>query len=133
MTASSSGSVMQGSERGFLYIEVLVSMAILAFALLATAPLFVIAGRENAAASDLTFASTIAQDCAENLKRTAYADLASGQDMLRLRSMEFDRTWVVTNDTPHVGMKTVTVTVVPRRRSTHGANRIATLRFYRVP
>ena len=46
---------------------------------------------------------------------------------------EADRTWVVEDNTPHLGIKTVTVTVVPQRTLGIGENRVARLIFYCVP
>jgi len=119
-------------EQGFMYVEVMAAMVILAFALLAAAPMFILAARENASAGDMTFAATLAHDRAETMKRLPYALLATGHDNPVLREMRFLRTWVVEDDTPHPGMRTVTVTVTPQRILTMGDNRVATVRFYRV-
>ena len=121
------------SDRGFMYIEVLAAMMMLAFTLLSTAPLFVLAARENAASSDLTFASTVAHDKAEELKHENYDDLVGGADSSRLHAMSFNRSWVIEDDEPHPGMKTVTITVTPSRANPYGANRVANVRFYRAP
>lgn len=121
------------SERGFLLVEVLAALALLAVALLAMSPMFVMAGKQNAAASDMTFATSIAQEKAESLKATHYLALAAGSDSLRLRGVSFDRAWTVQNDTPHPGIKTVTVTVTPTRQKNYGAIRVARVTYYRVP
>ena len=83
---------------GFLYIEVLVCLVILGTALLAIVPLFVLSAKENAVASDLTFSMAATQSKAEELKWLSYSALSSGNDVLKLRSMNFDRTWTVTVD-----------------------------------
>jgi type II secretory pathway pseudopilin PulG len=121
------------NERGSFLLEVLAAMALLAMALLAVVPMFLLASRENAAASDLTFATTSAYDRAETLKRVAYTALAGGQDTVQLRLIKFSRVWTIDNDVPYPGMKRVTVTVTPARRSPHGENRVAVVRFHRVP
>ena len=91
-------------QQGFMYVEVLASMVILSFALLAIAPMFILAGSENAAARDQTFATAIANDQAESLKLAAFDDVVSGSDEVTIRSMTYDRTWAVDDDTPHPGM-----------------------------
>jgi type II secretory pathway pseudopilin PulG len=121
------------NERGFYYVEVLASMAILGFVLISTTTMLVTAGRANAAARDQTVATTLAHDRAEELKRRHYATLDNGADRIQVRSMVFDRTWVVENDVPYPHMRQVTVTVTPRRSSGMGGNRVASIRFHRVP
>jgi type II secretory pathway pseudopilin PulG len=124
---------MRKGEEGFLYVEVLASLFIFSIAMLAIVPLFVTASTENAAAQDLTFATAIAQDKAEAMKIEDYSTLANGSDELVVHGIAFDRTWAVVNDTPHAGMKTVTVTVTPQRSQSFGRTRSATVSFYRVP
>jgi type II secretory pathway pseudopilin PulG len=116
-----------------MYIEVLASVALLGISLLAIVPLFYLAARENAAAGDLTFSTTVAYDMAETLKQEEYYALVSGQDVAMVNAMSFDRSWVVDEDVPYPGMKTVTITVVPSRIKNYGANRVASVQFYRVP
>ena len=120
-------------QDGFLYVEVLVSLFVFSIAMLAIVPLFIAASTENAAAQDLTFATAIAQDKAEGLKIDDYSTLANGNDELVVHGIPFDRAWTVVNDTPHAGMKTVTVTVTPQRSQSFGRIRSATVSFYRVP
>jgi Tfp pilus assembly protein PilV len=119
---------------GFLYVEALVAVAMLAFALVGLAPMFILAARENAASGDLTYAATLATDKAESVKGMDFAALAAGttEEVFKLRAMSFWRTTVVADNAPHPGMKTVTVTVTPRRRVNFGEKRVATVRFYRV-
>ena len=122
-------------QHGFLLAELLVALGLLAIALLAMTPLFVVAGRQNAAAGDMTFTATMAQEKAESLKSTAYASLAAGSDVVTQRKATYDRAWTVATDSPHPGMKTVTVTVTPRRHDSGalGSNRVVTVVYYRVP
>ena len=121
------------SERGSLFLEVLASMALLSLIFLALAPAMILSAKKNAAASDETFASTMAYDMAENLKREPCDAMSPGYDLVFQRQVAFDRSWTIANDTPQIGMKTVTVTVTPRRKNPHGKNREAIVRFYRVP
>ena len=123
----------RNTQSGFLLIEVLAALALLSIALLAMTPMFVMAGRQNTAAGDITFATNMARDKAETLKATAYSALTPGSDSLKLRGVGFVRSWTVTNDSPHTGMKTVVVTVTPRRGRNFGVNRTARVSTYRVP
>jgi len=116
-----------------MYVEVLISMVLLGFVLIATAPMFVLAGRENAAAADQTFATTLAHDRAEAMKRMGYWEMTTGSDVVKQRSVSYQRSWVVELDKPHAGMRTVTVTVTPQRAKGHGGKRIAKIAFYRAP
>lgn len=121
------------NETGFLYVEALVAMLLLAFTLLATAPMLVLGARENASAGDLTFATTIANDRAEALKRMTTAAMTSGNDVIVHRNIRYTRTWVITDNTPHPGMRRATVTVTPQRQKTHGGTKVTTITFYRAP
>ena len=122
------------AERGFLYVEVLAALTILAFAVVAMAPLFLIAARENAAAGDQTLVTALAQDKAEALASQRYTTLAGGFDDLVLKSLHYERTWTVADNQPYNGMKTVTVSVRARRRAANpAAERKALVRFYRLP
>ena len=127
-------SKIKPGERGFLYVEVLAALALVGFVLITTAALMMSAVRENAAARDLTVASTLAQDKAEALQREVYSFLASGNDVVTVRAMKYTRTWTVADDSPYANMRTVTVTVAPNRTGKMtGGNRVATIKFYRVP
>lgn len=121
----------RSAEGGFLYIEVLLSLAILSMAMLALVPMFVMASAENAAAQDYTFAVAFAQHKVEELKVTALASLADGKDSVDSHGITFVRTWIVTDNAPQVGMKTVAVTVTAGRTVTFGQPRSATVSFYR--
>ena len=119
-------------QDGFLYVEVLVSMFILSLALLALVPMFVTAAAENSAAQDHTFAAALAQAKIEELKVTDFDTLADGNDSVASHGISFTRTWAVSDDTPHAGMKTMTVTVTPVRNQTFGQSRSAVVSFYRA-
>lgn len=121
------------SERGFLYIEVLVAIMILGFVLVTMGGLMTTAVRKNAAAREMTIATTLAQDVAETQKRKHYATLTSEMDTVIVGALPFDRVWTVTDHSPYTYMRTVSITVTPRRRGGHGGNRVATITFYRVP
>jgi len=120
-------------ERGFNLLEVLVAMTLLAFVLVSTGSMLLLAARANAAARDLTLATTLAHDRAEALKRAHYATLSSGQDQVVVRGITFDRSWVLEDGVPYPNQRRLTVTVTPRRRAGHGGSRPAVVRFQRVP
>lgn len=123
----------RGPESGFLYIEALAATLILAFVLITMSGLFTIAVRKNAAAREMTIAATLAQDVAETQKRKHYATLTSEADTVMVGALAYDRTWTVTDNSPYTYMRTVSITVTPRRQGGHGENRVATITFYRVP
>jgi len=132
---SPSSSQTRAAAAGFLYIEALLAVTMLAVVLVGLAPMFVLATRENASAGDLTYAATLATDRAETLKATAYTALVAGtnEEAFKQRAIRFTRTTVVADNSPHPGMKTVTVSVSSERRVNFGQKRLATVRFYRVP
>ena len=119
-------------EQGSMYIEAMIALTVLAMALIAIAPLFVLAARENAYAGELTVATTLAQAKAEQLTAEVYADLADDSDSVKVRDMRYERSWTVAADAPHPGIKTVTITVTPER-PTAGPNTSATVSLYRIP
>jgi type II secretion system protein I len=121
-------------QQGFMYVEVLVGMAVLAFALLSIIPMFVMAARTNGASSDMTFAATLMHDKAEELRLADFDTLTTvnAQETLKMRAMSFQRTWSIQEDTPHPGMKTITVSVRPVRKDKLGSPRPVQVRFYRV-
>ena len=126
-------SAQRHRDDGYFLVEVLLALAVLAFVLLAATPQFIRASQQNAGASDLTFATTMAEDKAEELKRAPYAALGGGSDVVRLRSLDFDRVWTVQTGVPFANMRTVTVTVTSRRLKGFGGNHATTLQFVRVP
>ena len=107
------------SEDGFSLVEVLIALGILGMALLALIPMFVLAVHGNANSGDLTFATNLVQEKATELRTLDYDDLNPGadQDMVKLRSMYYRRAWLVEQDTPHAGMKRITVSAEPSRAS----------------
>jgi hypothetical protein len=118
-----------------MYVEVLLALSLLAVSLLAIVPLFVLAARGNAASADLTFAATLAQHKAEELRSLGYSGLTagSGKQSVNVRSMEYNLTWQIVDDTPQPGMKQVRVLVVPLRPDLIGNARNMEINFYVVP
>ena len=124
--------ITRTSESGVIYVEVLVAMFILALSVLAMLPLLVTASHENGAARDLTFATAAAQDKVEQLKVIDPSSLADGTEVLSHEAVTYVRTWSVIDDTPAIGMKSVTVTVTSQRNNTLGGVRPAEVTFYRT-
>jgi Tfp pilus assembly protein PilV len=85
----------------------MIAICLLSFALLALAQLQIVAVRDNAFASGMTAAATLAQDKIEELMGQPYASILAGQD----NPGQYTRQWNVDNDIPTAGMKRVTVTV----------------------
>ena len=124
----------QRLEAGFLYVEVLIGLAIFGMAMLAVVPMFLLGVQGNATAHDLTYASSLAQEKAEALRATAYEDVpaGSGEEIITMRSVNYVRSHVVVEDSPHPGMKTVTVNVKPLRADRPGVSSKSTVIFYHV-
>ena len=122
-------------EAGFLYVEVLVGLVILGVGLLAIVPMFVMASHSGASAIDRTTGTMLALEKAEELRGTAYAALSAGTvtETLEVRGINYRLTSVVSDDTPHPGMKTVLVRVVPLREYRLGSFGTAEVSFYHVP
>lgn len=94
--------------RGFTLIEILVAIAILSIALLGLVSLTVMVIKSDSFSKSMTTATTLANDKMEELKKTAYASLASGTDTAE---SIYTRTWTVTSNSPAAGMTTIAVTV----------------------
>lgn len=122
----------QCRESGFLYVEAIVAVTLLAFILLSAVPMFVMASRQSAASGDMTVAANLAQDKAETLMAGEFATLASGTDTVRVELLSYRRTWTVQNNVPFAGLKTITVTVQPLRGRIFGPVREARVSFYRA-
>ena len=122
-------------ERGFLYLEVLVGVALMGVSLLAIAPAFLLAAKNSAISADVTLASVIATDKVEELRSIEYNSLPAGTTVenVDIENTSYTRTWVFEDDVPQIGLKRVTVTVEPRRRRGDGATRPITMRLIRAP
>ena len=103
-------AIILRKERGFTLIEVLLSIAILSFGLLAVAKMQGSAIQGNFFASGKTEAVTWAQDRMERLMALPYANVASGGPITQ---GNYDISWVV-NAGPVANTKSITVTVTPR-------------------
>ena len=100
------------SNGGFTLIEVMIAILILAVGMLAMAMLQVTAIRGGSFANQMTQASIYGQDKIEELKNTAYASVANGNDTVTSgNGVTYTRNWTVTTDSPYTGSKTVNLTV----------------------
>jgi type IV pilus assembly protein PilV len=105
-------NTLMGSD-GFTLIEIMVSICILAFGLLALGGLQMSAIRGNNQAIRHTMALALVENKIEELKNTVYDDIPSGSETEKNLGFNqaFTRTTVVENDMPIQGTKTVTVTI----------------------
>ncbi len=102
----------QNVNNGFTLIEVLITMTILAFGILAVASMQIWGIRGNSTAIWHTEAATTAADRIERLMTLAYdhADLATGAHGPVTKD-DYTLNWQVTTDAPVNNTKTIVVTV----------------------
>ena len=118
------GSTMSSStqSKGFTLLEVLVTLVILAIALLALAGLMATTVRNNSYGGVMTEATTVAQDKLEEFKGVAWVSLlptTSGPSTDQRKSstgINFTRTWTIVENG---NLKTITLTVSWTDRITH--------------
>jgi prepilin-type N-terminal cleavage/methylation domain-containing protein len=104
------------NRRGFSLVEVLIGMAILAIALGSAFTLSYTTARVTQRNQNLAAAASLAEFKLEELRNATYASVASGEDPQLISSLGvaggiFDRSWVVTDNTPATGLKSIAVTV----------------------
>lgn len=103
-------------SKGFTLIEVLIALVILAISLLALAGLMNITTKNNAFGGTMTEAATLAQDRMESLRVSHWDQIVSGNDVVQVRGINYNRTWTVvlgpnSPAPPFDNEKRVTVTV----------------------
>ena len=116
------------SMRGFTLVEVMIASAIILVALLPIASVFPGAYRHVDRSGEQTVALTLAQQRIEWLRNQSYAALTAGttNELLTVQYGGYARATAIQVDTPMVGLKTVSVTVVtPGGRSVRLTSLIA--------
>ena len=97
---------------GFTLIESMVALVILSITLLALAGLQVTALRGNTLSRSMTTAVSIAEQKIEQLKNTPFANVQSeSSTQVTVANRNFTRQVTVTNDSPLLNTKTVSVLV----------------------
>jgi type IV pilus modification protein PilV len=98
-------------SNGFSLIEVLIALVILAISLLALAGLMVQTTTSNSFGGHMTEASTFAQDKLEELRVSAWGDVASKFDtMVGSTNIIYNRTWTVAANGSG-NLKTISISV----------------------
>jgi type IV pilus assembly protein PilV len=117
-------------DQGFTLIEVLIAISIFAVGLLAVATMQLSAIRVNSTAGQITTRMTWAQDKIEELMALPYSDPwlevagnPPGQDSAlhthQETSDDYIISWTVTDDTPILNTKLITVSVTGRGKTSH--------------
>jgi Tfp pilus assembly protein PilV len=71
----------QGCERGFGFVEALIAMTLLSFAVISTAQMIVTGIYVSEASEDRTSVTSLASDIMETLKSADFDDLTAGGDL----------------------------------------------------
>ena len=126
------------SQSGFSLVEVLVALVLLAFGLLAVAPLFVFATRETAASADYGTAGALAVRRMEMLRTVDFNSLTAGGSLTSNATGFFDTgdsrstvRWTVENNATPVTIKTVVVRAISMRQP-EGPAKVVELTYRRV-
>ena len=109
---------------GFTLVEVVLALFILAVGIIATAPLFIYAARENAVGGDLSEVGDLAVRQMELLRSRDYVLLTNGGDLNGnvdgyhdVSRAGFAVRWVIAdNPNPPASTKTITVRVIADRQ-----------------
>ncbi len=129
---------MRTHAQGFTLLEVVLALAIMAIGVIATAPLFVYAAKENAGGGDMGSVGALAVERLEQLRGRSYYNLENGGDLQSnvdgfsdLSDPDFDVRWIVADSpNPPAGMKVVVVRTLSNREVIGKAKEVtvATLR-----
>jgi type IV pilus assembly protein PilV len=104
------------NQAGFTLLEVLIAISILTVGLLGVAQMQIMGITGNYFSSNTTAALTLAEEKMEDLLGQSYTAVTSGNDANPIDEAGqaggvYSRMWTVTDDTPIIGTKTVTVNV----------------------
>jgi Tfp pilus assembly protein PilV len=125
--------MMWRNEKGASVVEIMVAMLIFGIGLVAAIRVLPESSAKTTRSRNKTIAVNIAQEKVEDLMASGYqaADLAAGDhdDPDNPIRNHYNRTWSVTDDTPVVGMKMISVSVT---FPTASADSVATLRTYKT-
>jgi len=97
------------NQKGFSLVETTIAMSLLVIAILGIAAVIVMMISGNDFSRRTTVAATMAKDKIEEIKNTAYQQVATGGP--ETITSTYTREWTVTSDVPDQNMKTVVVTV----------------------
>jgi len=124
---------MWRNDKGSSVVEILVALVIFGVGLVAAARVMPESSAKTTRSRNKTIAVNIAQEKMEELMSSGYqhADLAAGahDDPDNPISGHYIRSWTVTDDTPVVDMKMISVSVT---FPTSSADSVATLRTYKT-
>ena len=124
---------MWRNEKGASVVEIMVALLIFGIGLVAAIRVLPESSAKTTRSRNKTIAVNIAQEKVEELMASGYqaADLAAGDhdDPDNPIRNHYLRTWTVTDDTPVVGMKMISVSVT---FPTASADSVATLRTYKT-
>lgn len=119
-------------DSGFSLIEVLVALLLLAFGMLAVAPLFVYATRVSASSADVGTAGALAVRRMELLRATGFNSLTAGGSLTSNSTGYFDASnvrtvvrWTVSDNATPATVKTITVLAIANRQPQGQAKLVA--------
>jgi prepilin-type N-terminal cleavage/methylation domain-containing protein len=126
--------------KGFTLLEVMITLGLLSFEILAVMAMFSASVKANSYAQNLTAASSLAQTGIEAAKNTAYADLADTTECFdrNLATANcsdpgvFQRQMTVSTDTPIAGMTEVEIVVswVDMSGNDHSTHMVSSISMY---
>jgi Tfp pilus assembly protein PilV len=124
---------MWRNDKGASVVEIMVAMVIFGVGLVAAARVLPESNTKTTRSRNKTIAVNIAQEKIEELLANGFqhADLSAGthDDPGNPINGHYIRTWTVTDDTPVVDMKTISVSVT---FPTSSADSVATLRTFKT-
>ena len=114
---------MRGGNNGFTLVEVVIALAIMAVSLIATAPMFVYAARENAGGGDRGMVGVLAVERMEQLRGQYFYVLNNGGSLdsnvsgySDSSNPDFDVRWVISDKSgAPAGLKVIVVRALANR------------------